>query len=99
MNLKKYRDYIKDNPEGYWFKRRFYGWGWFPVKWQGWLVVLAFVLILILNSIYLILRAPEGTNPSTLDFIIFFGVIIISIGIMILIAYKKGEKPKWNWGL
>ena len=31
--------YLKDNPHGYWFKAKLYGWGWVPVKWQGWLVV------------------------------------------------------------
>ena len=37
--FKKYWQYLKDNPEGYWFKRKLYGWGWVPVKWQGWLVI------------------------------------------------------------
>ena len=23
--------------KSYWFKARLYGWGWVPVKWQGWL--------------------------------------------------------------
>lgn len=37
--IKKYIEYLKDNPEGFWFKRKLYGWGWIPVKWQGWLVI------------------------------------------------------------
>ncbi len=26
--IKKYLNYIKDNPEHYWFKAKIYGWGW-----------------------------------------------------------------------
>lgn len=32
--FKNYLDYIRDNPHGYWFKRKLYGWGWTPVTWQ-----------------------------------------------------------------
>ena len=32
--FKNYLDYIRDNPKGYWFKRKPFGYGWTPVKWQ-----------------------------------------------------------------
>ena len=38
--------YLKDNPRGYWFKAKLYGWGWVPVKWQGWLGVVIGIAIL-----------------------------------------------------
>ena len=47
--FKKYIDYIKDNPEGHWFKRKLYGWGWVPVRWQGWLVVVIGIAIVIVG--------------------------------------------------
>jgi len=47
MKLEKYLQYLRDNPEGYWFKARLYGFGWTPVKWQGWAVTVAFVVALI----------------------------------------------------
>ena len=28
--IKEYIAYLKDNPQGYWFKARLYGWGWAP---------------------------------------------------------------------
>jgi hypothetical protein len=31
--FKEYTDYLKDNPQGYWFKRKLYGWGWTPARW------------------------------------------------------------------
>ena len=30
--LKQYIAYLKDNPQGYWFKAKLYGWGWVPVN-------------------------------------------------------------------
>jgi len=77
--IKKYIDYLKDNPQGYWFKARLYGWGWIPMKWQGWVVVACFVVVLLLNGFY-------------------FGVLLVSITILFSICYKKGEKPRWQWG-
>ena len=33
--LRQYIQYLKDNPQGYWFRRKLFGWGWVPVKWQA----------------------------------------------------------------
>ncbi len=93
-----YIKYLKDNPEGYWFKRRLFGWGWIPARWQGWLVVLAFVIILILDSIYLNVRVSPGGEMSGVDLILFLGIVVISILVLIFIGYWKGEKPRWSWG-
>ncbi len=93
--IKKYIDYLKDNPQGYWFKRKLYGWGWVPVKWQGWLVILVFIIFLAWNGIDI----SSETTPSNNELIWFFAKIVIFGGIMIFICYKKGERPRWQWGL
>lgn len=49
--IKEYIAYLKDNPQGYWFKAKLYGWGWAPVKWQGLLVIA--ISIAILNCRYI----------------------------------------------
>ncbi len=97
--LKNYVEYMKDNPNKLWFKMKLYGWGWVPVSWQGWLTILFFVGVLIGNGLYLESQVSQTVTPTTSDFLIFYGTLIISIAALILIAYKKGEKPKWNWGL
>ena len=52
MNLfNEYKEYFKNNPNGYWFKRKLYGWGWTPVKWQGWLVIFIWVVFFTLAII------------------------------------------------
>jgi len=95
---KNYIEYIKDNPKRLWFKRRLYGWGWAPASWQGWTIILAFIIILLLNGFYFASKVPLNTEPTPFDLGLFFGVIIISIVLLFWICYKKGEKPKWSWG-
>lgn len=95
MNIiKKYIEYVKDNPEGLWFKRKVYGWGWVPARWQGWVVIGVYVGILILLS------STLDENSSDREATIMFLLpLIILTGVLIIICYKKGEKPRWMWGL
>lgn len=96
--LKKYLDYFKNNPEHYWFKRKIWGWGWTPVTWQGWLLTLSYVVIITI----LIINREESIpgNPDSGSNFLVFGLPLIFLTVLfIFIAYKKGEKPKWQWGL
>lgn len=96
MNLfKEQIEYLKDNPEGYWFKRKLYGWGWSPAKWQGWVALLVFIILILLNSIRLHLNS-NSESGAVINFILqtFFLTFLL-----VLLCYKKGEKPKWMWGL
>lgn len=93
--IKEYRAYLNDNPEGYWFKRKLYGWGWTPTKWQGWFVILVFIGFLILNAF----RFDPGPNPSDAAVIPFILETFFIVFILIFICFKKGEKPSWQWGL
>ena len=96
MNLfKKYNEHWKDNPNGYWFKRKLYGWGWFPVKWQGWLTIAIFILFVLLSSLDL----KSDSNLADTKITEFLFKIILFVIILIYICYKKGEKPKWQWGI
>ncbi len=95
--IKDYINYFKDNPKGYWFKAKLYGWGWTPVKWQGWLVIIlyiSFILTLVLTREEFI----PGNPDSGSNFLTFALPIIISTALLIFICYRKGEKPRWQWG-
>ncbi len=88
--IKEYMGYIKDNPKGYWFKRKLYGWGWVPVKWQGWFVIMismAFVAM----GVY-IGEIDDAPGAALL------GVLLMITSILIF-GFWKGEKPHWQWGL
>ena len=49
--LQKYLSYMRDNPEGYWFKAKLYGWGWTPVTWQGFSVTLGYIALVFLFAL------------------------------------------------
>jgi len=70
-----------------WFKRKLYGWGWTPVTWEGWAVLLGW-LILFIFSVSKV--DHEGVKNIWVAFAF--------TGILIYICYKKGEKPRWQWG-
>lgn len=92
--LTEYISYIKDNPKNYWFKRRFYGWGWTPVTWQGNLVLFLYMIVILFLAIAL--KKHSTVHEVSIRFIL---PAILSTIILIYICYKKGEKPKWQWGL
>lgn len=96
--IKEYIKYLKDNPNNYWFKAKLYGWGWVPVKWQGWCVILAYVMLL---SVLIISKEKDipGNSNSGSNFLIFGLLIILLTTLLIFICYKKGEKPRWKWGV
>lgn len=91
--FKRYIAYLKDNPRGYWFKRKLYGWGWVPVTWQGWLVTAVYVALLIAFSSTI----DESSPPQEIMFTFFLPLTLMTVT-LIRICYKKGEKPRWQWG-
>ena len=77
----------------YWFKAKNYGWGWYPATWQGWLVIVIFVLLINLDFYRI------NSLTSSMDSLIYFiPDAVISTIILIVICYLKGEKPPWRWG-
>lgn len=96
--IKEYIKYLKDNPRGYWFKAKLYGWGWTPVKWQGWCVI--FIYILLVLGLVLVREKDIPGNPDSGSNILTFALPIIVLTLfLVIVAYKKGEKPRWQWGL
>lgn len=92
--IKNYLSYINDNPQGYWFKAKLYGWGWTPVRWQGWLTIIIWIAVMVLNA-YRIDSSSHSASDSLINFI---PQTIILIFILLFICYKTGEKPHWQWG-
>lgn len=88
--LKEYVGYLRDNPEGYWFKRKLYGWGWVPVRWQGW-AVLAVSIAFVALGIY-VGDTDDAPGAAGLG-------LIIALALTFGFGYWKGEKPRWQWGL
>lgn len=92
--IKEYIRYLKDNPNNHWFKAKLYGWGWTPVKWQGWVTILIYIILVIF------LAFTNDKNSQNKEALLTFILpLILLTAILILICYKKGEKPRWQWGL
>jgi len=70
-----------------WFKRKLYGWGWCPCSWEGWAVILIWIIFFIF--------ATSNIDHEGLKNVAF---VILSVLALIYICYKKGEKPRWQWG-
>ncbi len=85
---------MENNTKKLWFKRKSYGWGWQPSSWEGWVVLLVYLLITIV-----VFRSTDLTQHSGSDTLINFAprFVVLTI-ILIFVCYKKGEKPKWTWG-
>ena len=88
--LKRIIEHYRHNPEGYWFKRKLYGWGWVPVTWQGWLVTLAAVAC-ISGGIYI--GETDDAPGAALIGIVLGAALVFGFG------RSKGEKVCWQWGL
>lgn len=92
--IKEQQEYLNDNPNKLWFKRKLYGWGWTPATWQGWTVIGVYLLIVL--GFVTIMGAQDLQSQT--DAITFAIIMIVSTAILITICYKKGESPKWQWG-
>lgn len=95
LSIKDVIAYLKDNPRGYWFKRKLYGWGWVPAKWQGWAVIGIFIFFFAMNG----LSFSAKPIPSDSEVLWFLIKTAIYVAALIAICYMKGESPRWQWGL
>ncbi len=74
-----------------WFPAKTQGWGWgMPHSWQGWLVLLTYMITVVVVSI---MRDAGALSTS----IWLFAVLTLT-ALLIAVFYLKGEKPKWRWG-
>jgi hypothetical protein len=87
-----------------WFRAKTYGWGWFPVSWQGWAITVLYAALFALSFIIFFgwVGIAAETSASARD--IAFGVLEFLAVIAILsyslyrICVKWGEEPRWRWG-
>lgn len=92
--IKEYIAYMKDNPKGYWFKAKLYGWGWVPVKREGWLVLFMYTALLLMFAFTI----DEQSPPQEVMFTFVLPLLLLT-GALIRICYRTGEKPRWQWGI
>ncbi len=77
-----------------WFKAKRYGYGWYPATWEGWGVLLLYLLLVFLNLKRL---APSFDLPQGFVFPFLAETLILTI-LLIIVCWKTGEEAKWRWG-
>ena len=76
------------NKHSYWFPAKRYGWGWgLPITWQGWLVTIVYLILMIIGIVTL---SPQANLSA---FIIYMSAITIA---MLSLCWLKGEPPRWR---
>lgn len=80
---------MPQDPE-YWFPAKRYGWGWGPpVTWQGWAVLAAFVILIVVGAIVL---PPHRATAKFVAYVVILSVALTGV------CWWKGEPPRWRWG-
>lgn len=91
-------------PRKLWFRAKAYGWGWYPITWQGWLVTAIYALLFVLTC--LIFAGWVGAAKTAdadlrdalfgvLEFLAVIGLLSYSL---FRICTRYGEAPRWRWG-
>lgn len=75
-----------------WFKNKTYGWGWYPATWQGWAVMAAWLVPFVL-----VVRRAGLISPDRVLWEVALPAFGLT-GLLLLVAWKTGEKPRWRWG-
>ena len=76
-----------------WFRAKTYGWGWVPASRQGWFVMLAFIAAVAVAALGF-LRPGFGAG-AVVGYLV---TVALLAALLILICWKTGERPRWNWG-
>lgn len=87
-----------------WFRAKEYGWGWFPISWQGWAVTVLFSLLFTISFLVFFgwigtaAEAKVGFRDIAFGVLEFLAVIALLSYSLFRICTKWGEEPKWRWG-
>lgn len=79
-----------------WFRAKTYGWGWTPSSWEGWLAIVLYIGAAFLYIRGVVDTALDGSGSGT-PFYYHLLMALATLG-LILLGYRKGEKPGWRWG-
>lgn len=87
-----------------WFRAKEYGWGWFPISWQGWAVTVLYALLFTFSFLVFFGWVGAATESridlretlfGVLEFLAVLAVLSYSL---YRICRKFGEEPTWRWG-
>lgn len=83
------------NESKYWFKRKRYGYGWTPSSREGWLLIVAYLAVVIFGGFFFSNKLGSGDMFYTIAYSIFVPTLTT---VLLLITIRKAPKGKWRWG-
>lgn len=79
-----------------WFKRKKYGWGWYPATKQGWMFMIAWIILFVLGVVIYERHMIEAASSfATLLYLLYVASLIY---LLLKVSYRYGEAPRWQWG-
>jgi len=78
----------------YWFRPKRYGYGATPTTWQGWAVIVAFVVVVVAATTRL-----AATGADSQAFWIAVGIDVVALVALVIITRRKTDGEwRWRWG-
>lgn len=100
----KHMSKSKRKPRALWFRAKTYGWGWFPISWQGWAITVLYAVLFTLAFLVFFgwvgaaTEARVGFRDIAFGVLEFLAVIVLLSYSLFRICSRYGEKPRWRWG-
>ena len=80
----------------FWFKNKHYGYGFYPITWQGWLATLIFIFLIFLSAYTNGFFSENTVTTSAIGFLL--DIIILSALFTILFKDSVKGGLRWKWG-
>ncbi|MBI4080308.1 MAG: hypothetical protein HY430_00890 [Candidatus Levybacteria bacterium] len=77
---------------GHWFKADSHGFGWSPATWQGWLILITYI-VFIVGMFFKIDTVSHSGSDTIIGMVIPF---LFATGILFALCLLTGEKPSWR---
>ncbi len=77
-----------------WFRAKRFGWGWYPVSWEGWGILLMYVFSVVSDFVHVDNHSHSGSD-TLIGWSPHFFILTV---FLIIICDARGEEAHWRWG-
>jgi hypothetical protein len=98
MSTKSLTEEVENTNHKLWFKAKTYGYGWYPVTWQGWSIIAVYLVYVLLKVSDFAKDIKESTEaPGEMTGVFLIDILVVTLA-LVIISYLSGEKASWRWG-
>lgn len=84
---------MREREAKHWFHSDHFLWGWYPVAWQGW-AVLVFYLVLILFGSWVLLPHNRFEAVESIQFLAWLIMLAVCFLSLLLVVWTTGGRPQ-----